>query len=267
MSSFCFFPSQIKAQVRVSPTTIAAEAKRGQAQAIISVTNITDKPSRVRLYAEAFTYDRNLGFKTLPANSPNNLTPYLQFSPREFSIKPGETRRVRVIGRLAPNLLEGEYRAVVFNETLKESKDEKGNRVNLITRVGIPIYVAKGKIASNLVADSASFDTNKNQVKLLVRNTGKASVGAEVNWTLRSKGNIVRTGKNDPTAVIAESDRNIVLNTSPPSTSSKSPTRNEASLAPGTYELTGELIWGKVDKKKQSFNLTVTIPSGTIRKK
>jgi P pilus assembly chaperone PapD len=264
ISSFFLFPTPIKAQVRVSPTNIVTEAKRGQTQAIVSITNITDEPSRVRLYAEAFTYDRNLGFKTLPPNSPNNLTPYLQFSPREFSIRPGETRRVRIIGRLAPSLLQGEYRAVVFNETLKESKDEKGNRVNLITRVGIPIYVAKGKITSNLVADSASFDSAKNNINLLVRNTGKASTGAEVNWTLRSGVNIVMTGKNQPTGVIAESDRNIVLT---PSTTSKSPIPDKTSLKPGTYQLTGDLFWDKVEKKKQSFNLTLTIPAEAVRKK
>lgn len=249
------FPSAGKAQMKVSPTIIDAKAQRGQAQSVISITNVTDKPSRVRLYAEPFTYDRDKGFKTLPANSPNNLTPFLQFSPRELVIQPGQTRRVRITTLLAPNLPEGEYRAVVFNETLTESKDAKGKSVNLITRVGVPVYIAKGKVTSNLAVDSASFDSKKNQIQLLVRNNGKASTQTEVKWVLRRQGNVVKTGKKDSSAIIAQSDRNISLNFTDK--------KNEPALTPGAYQLSGELIWGENKQNRLPFNLNVTIPASS----
>ncbi len=45
-----------------------------------------------------FTYSKN-GFKELES-SPNDLTPYLIFSPRELEIQPGKKRRIRVLTRL-----------------------------------------------------------------------------------------------------------------------------------------------------------------------
>lgn len=101
----------------VSPLVIEAKTERSEAKGIVTITNTSNAPSRVRIYAEPFTYHRDTGFQTLPS-SPNDLTPYLQFSPRELTIQPGESRRVRLIGNLAPNLPEGEYREVIFNEVL-----------------------------------------------------------------------------------------------------------------------------------------------------
>jgi P pilus assembly chaperone PapD len=52
-----------QAQMSVSPLVIEAQANRGQAQAIINVTNTSNQPFRGRVYAESFTYGDN-GFKS-----------------------------------------------------------------------------------------------------------------------------------------------------------------------------------------------------------
>jgi P pilus assembly chaperone PapD len=252
-SSLILFSGKASAQMSISPLVIEAQADRGQAQGMIAITNTSNTLFRVRVYAEPFTYSRDAGFQTLPANSPNNLTPYLQFSPRELTIKPGESRRVRLIGRLAPNLAEGEYRAVVFNETLNESKDSAGNNVTLATRIGVTFYVRKGNIAPKLAVDRGSFNARQKQIQLLVRNTGKATVRPSINWILRRGGSVVKTGKVDATAVVAESDRNLLFNYP-----------GKENLAPGQYQLSGELVWSENDKKsKLPFNMNVTIPAST----
>ncbi|MFQ4143373.1 P pilus assembly protein, chaperone PapD [Chlorogloeopsis sp. ULAP02] len=252
-SSLILFSGKASAQMSISPLVIEAKADRGQAQGMITITNTSSNPSRVRVYAEPFTYSRDSGFQTLPTTSPNNLTPYLQFSPRELTIKPGESRRIRLIGRLAPNLAEGEYRAVVFNETLNESKDSAGNNVTLATRIGVTFYVRKGNVAPKLAVDNASFNTRQKQIQLLVRNSGKATVRPSINWILRRGETVVKTGKVDATAVVAESDRNLVFNYP-----------GKENLAPSQYQLSGELLWSENDKKsKLPFNVNVTIPAST----
>lgn len=252
LGTLSLFPSVVRAQVSVSPMVIESQAKRGQAQAMITLRNTNSTPTRVRVYAEPFTYKRDLGFQVITSN-PNDLSPYLQYSPRELTIKPGQSRRVRLMARLAPSLPDGEYRAVVFNETLTESKDGAGNNVALVARIGITFYVRKGNVIPKLGVDGASFNTDVKKIQLLVRNSGQASALSGVNWTLKRGDQVVKTGKLEPSAVIADSDRHLLLNFP-----------NEEKLAAGTYELSGELVWGNDDKKsKLPFKMNVNIPTIT----
>jgi P pilus assembly chaperone PapD len=250
---FCFAGSAI-AQMSVSPLVIEAKAERGEAKGIVTITNTSNTPSRVRIYAEPFTYEKNTGFQTLES-SPTSLTPYLQFSPRELTIQPGESRRVRLISNLAPNLPEGEYRAVVFNETLHDTKDAAGNNVSLVARVGVTFYVRKGSnIVPNLAVDSASFNAEHKQIELLVRNSGKATVRPNLNWTLRRGNTVIKNGEIQANGVTAQSDRLFLL----------SYPNNESSLTPGIYELSGDLVWGEdKNQTKLPFKVNVNIPSPT----
>ncbi|MHC0063211.1 P pilus assembly protein, chaperone PapD [Nostoc sp. UIC 10890] len=246
------FPVAAKAQMSVSPLIIEAKAERGQAQGMITISNTSKTHSRIRIYAQPFTYSRDAGFQTL-SSSPSDLTPYLQFSPRELTVKPGEVRRVRLISRLAPNLPDGEYRAVVFNETLSESKDAAGNNVTLVARIGVTFYVRKGNLSPQLAIDSASFNAEQKQIQILVRNNGQATVLPSLNWTLRQGQTVVKTGQVDANAVVANSDRNFLLNY---------PSKDQPALKPGQYQLSGELFWGEDSKKsKLPFNLNITIPT------
>ncbi len=79
-----------------------------------------------------------------------------------------------------------------------------------------------------------------------------------MNWTLRRQGNVVKSGLQDETTVIAEGDRNILLHTF---------AKNEPNLTPGIYQLSGELLWGENGRNKQSFNINLTIPTEAARKK
>jgi hypothetical protein len=262
ISTVLLFGGAAQAQVKISPLLIEKETNRGQANEFITVYNPSDQPFRARVYAEPFTYQRDAGFKSL-SSSPTNLIPYLQFAPRELTVPPRSMRRVRISVRLAPNLLDGEYRAMIFTEPLKESSN--GNRgATIVTRVGSAFYIRKGNLQPNLTVDSANWNNARKRIQLLVNNSGKISARPKVNWTLRHEGKVVKSGLEDETTIVAESDRNIIL-TSP--TPSKTPTREEPSLTPGTYQLSGELVWGKDDKKKQSFNLNLTIPTQTSEKK
>lgn len=74
-----------KANISISPMVVETEAKRGQAQGRITVSNPSTEDFRARVYTSPFTYDKETGFKTL-SKSPTDLAPYLQFSPRELQV-------------------------------------------------------------------------------------------------------------------------------------------------------------------------------------
>lgn len=246
---------EVRAQVGISPLVIEKQVDRGQAQATINVTNNTNEPFRARIYVEPFTYNREKGFEILPS-SPRDLTPYLQFSPRELEVPPGVSRRVRLIVRFPPSLPEGEYRSVIFTENLKEvvSEDAQGNITAIATRIGVILFVRKGNIAPNLAVTNASWDSNRQQIQLVIQNSGQASAYPTTSWTLKQGGATIRTGNTSPSGVIAESERLILL----PINSSQ----NETPLPPGVYQLTGELIGGTESQPtKTPFSVNLTIPA------
>lgn len=244
------------AQVSLSPLKIEVQTNRGQAQGVINITNTSNETFRARVYAESFTYHRDKGFENLPS-SPTDLRPYLQFSPRELVVPPGTTRRVRLNARLAPNLPAGEYRTMIFTEPLKQnvSTDGKGNTTKIITRVGSAFFVRKGDVRPKLAVDSARWNSEAKKLQMLVRNTGKASAYTSVKWTLKQGGTVVKTGETPDAGIVPDGDRNLILNPSP---------KEQLALAPGTYQLSGELLWGESnDKSKQPFKLDLTVPAGT----
>ncbi len=251
LSTVVLWTGTAQAQVSLSPMIIEAQSSRGQAKGIINITNNSDETFRARVYAESFTYNKEKGFQTIPS-SPNDLKPYLQFSPRELVVPPKTTRKIRMSAILAPNMPNGEYRAVIFTEPLKQNTTTDSKKITnrVITRVGGVFFVRKGDVRASLAAESARWNTNNKQLQLLVRNTGKASTYSSIKWSLKQGGTVVKTGESPSIGIVSESDRYFTLNTF----------KDALALAPGTYQLSGEMMWGE-NKNKQSFKLDLTVPS------
>lgn len=241
-----------QSQIGLSPLIIEVEAQRGQAEGVINITNSTNEEFRARVYVEPFTYSREGGFETLTTDA-NDLTPYLQFSPRELVVPPNTTRRVRFVSRFPPGLPEQEFRAVIFTENLAEAIASDGAQVSLRTRVGATVYVRNGALVPELSASSARFYRDENQVQLLVQNLGQASVRTQVAWELRQGGQVVRSGQSSEASVLAETERFVnVLNFSD----------GDAPLPAGTYELVGEMQWLDASQNivSEPFQTSLTMP-------
>jgi P pilus assembly chaperone PapD len=241
-----------QAQVGLSPLIIEVEAQRGQAEGVINVTNNTNDEFRARVYVEPFTYTREGGFETLNSDA-NDLTPYLQFSPRELVVPPNTTRRVRFVSRFPPGLPEQEFRAVIFTENLSEAIATDGAQVSLRTRVGATVYVRNGALVPELSASSARYQRDANQVQLLVQNLGRASVRTQVAWQLRQGGQVVRSGQSGEASVLAETERFVnVLDFND----------GDAPLPAGTYDLVGELQWlnSRQEIVSEAFQVNLTMP-------
>jgi hypothetical protein len=256
LSNFLQTGNYALANIAISPMIIETQAARGQAKGIFTVSNLDEKAFRARVYTSAFTYDKEKGFQALTA-SPNDLAPYLQFSPRELQVEGSTQRSIRFITRFPPSLPDGEYRTMIFTENLQattvtESDNKKGVTVNtaIIPRIGVAVYVRKGNIFPNLVTSSTRFNSQTSKLQLLVTNKGKASAITSGEWKLKRGNQVVQTGNIGDTTVIAESDRYLSL----------IPTKsNQAQLVPGDYELSGELTWGE-KKNTVPFKTILTIP-------
>jgi len=243
-------PTQVKAQVGLNPMVIQSEISRGQAQSVITVTNPSAQPMRVRVYAEPFTYDRDTGFTTLTEDV-NDLTPYLQFSPREFVVPPNEKQRVRVVGLLPPSLLETEYRAVIFTEALPENTPSGESIAGIQTRIGSTVYFRQADTEPALSVMNSEWDAENKTIQLLVSNQGDTTARPNIRWTLRRGEESVATGASGSTTVIEGGDRLFQLSYI---------NGTAETLTPGTYELSGELVWRfGTEQSSQPFSTSLVV--------
>lgn len=246
------------AQLGVSPIVLEIQAHRGQSQGFISVYNTGEKPYRARVYAQPFTYDRDRGFQALPDTpldlSSSDLSPYLQFTPRELVVQPGQNRRVRLIGRFPPSLAEGEYRTALIVEGLDPVTiiDGAGNTLNIVQQIAVTVFVRNGELEAELVADRALWSPQTRQITILVQNLGGASARPGIEWRLLRDGMEIDRGEIAPEIVLMGSDRNLTI-TYP---------EGKKIPPPGTYQLQGDLIWHENNyrrKNKESFQIDLIV--------
>lgn len=241
------------AQMSISPMVIEQSTTQGQAQGVITLSNRGETTSRLRVYAEPFTYGRN-GIE-IGVESDQDLTPYLLFSPRELVIEPGQTRRIRLVSRLLPSMGDGEFRAIIFTEPLNPlPTDSEGViSVGIITRIGVTLYVRQGGVSPDLEVLSATARPEDSRIDLLVANMGSASARPALDWSLSQHGNTLASGNQGETTVIAGGDRYLRINYA---------ADQDTPLAPGTYTLSGTLTW-RLDGRRESlpFSVPVTLPA------
>ncbi len=256
--SSTLLPTAAKASLSVSPLVVELDSRQGQAQGTITVGNSGIEAFRARSYAVPFTYDRETGFKELKKDD-SDLSPYLQFSPSEVAIPGTDRRRVRFITRLAPSLPDGEYRAMIFTETLNQivppevvTTGETTVTTTILPRLGVAVYVRKGKLSPNLSIDNARFNAPTQQPQILVKNTGKATAIVMSEWTIKQADKEIAKGMVQDTTVIAEGDRFVTINI---------PNSDTTQLAPGDYQLQGNLLWGFNHNQKIPYKFQFTVPA------
>ena len=243
------FPKPSEAQVNVSPLIVTTETKQGTASGFVTLTNKGDEPVTMTLSSSPFTYDLN-GFKALES-SPNDLSPYLIFSPTEVLLAPKQTRRVRLLSRLLPSMKSGEYRAVIFAEPPRQKVPVRGVAINY--RIGVTVYVRHGEIRESLVPEKFDYDVTKKELYLVVKNTGNVTIRPTVTWELAPQNGDKLQGSLSAITIIAEGSRNIDI--------SLQKDKVKQPIPSGKYQLTGKLSWGDpFNPSEVPFNLPVTIP-------
>ncbi len=234
-----------RAQIGLSPLFLEEQAVRGKAQGVITLVNSANRPIRVRLYSEAFTYERE-GFTSLE-DDPVDLSPYLQFSPREVVIPAKMEQRIRLMSLFPPDLPEGEYRATVFAEELMDNAVE-ANATSISIRIGSTVYVHQGELAPVLLGLDAQLASEPVALELLVGNQGSATARAEVNWRIEQSGTAIAQGKTSPRTVIAGGDRTF-------------PLALPNALSSGSYTLRGTFSWmTHGEMSAEPFELPVVVP-------
>lgn len=186
------------ASVAVSPTRVEINANKLKSNYVttaIEVKGDSQVPMRFKVYPGYFTID-NKGEVVMvdkATNDPHDLSKKIRFVPSEFTVAQGKSQKLRINIANLNQLPDGESRAMLYIEDVnpKEMNIPTGNagiNAQLIvkTRVGVPVYIDKGKVTKdaeieylNVVKEKNAYYTNMKVVSKgnsKIRYSGKVQI-------------------------------------------------------------------------------------------
>ena len=176
------------ASVSVAPTRLEINANKirnNYATTAIEIRGDKSKATRYRVYSGYFKISDQSTVEIVDKNSDiYDLSDKIRYVPSEFTIPPGKTQKLRVNIANIKNLPDGESRAILYIEDIEAKEYNVPNNLGigaqliLKTRVGVPIYVDKGKFVKK--ADIEYFKVVKNKkgdyTEIKINSTGNSRV-------------------------------------------------------------------------------------------
>ena len=176
------------ASVAVSPTKVEINANKIRNNYVTTAVEIrgeTERPVRFRASAGYFTIsDQGEMILKESGNDPHDISKKVRFVPSEFTVPPGKTQKLRVNVANIASLPDGESRAVLFLEDIQpkeidfSSPTGIGAQLVLKTRVGIPIYLDKGKFTKKAEIEYLNIIEEKDGLytEMKILSTGNSKV-------------------------------------------------------------------------------------------
>lgn len=175
--------------IKVTPTILelnANDAKGDYLTASIDVQGGSDEIIRFKIYPEYFKISQQ-GTMEIIENSTeaDYLIKNVRFVPNEFTLQNGKSQKVRLTVSNLKSMPDGESRMVLFLEDvdakevfLPSGQKDVTTKLLVKTRVGIPVYVDKGRFIKS--AHIENFDVVKQkdelQTALKLVSTGNSKV-------------------------------------------------------------------------------------------
>lgn len=116
---------------------------------------------------------------------------FLRYSPRQVTLKPGESQTIKLVLRKPNNLPAGEYRSHLrFRAIPKTLTPEAGINVYAIMSYAIPVIVKQGPKQAQVSLEQVSMATlnGKPQLKLTLNRAGTSSVIGNVQVFYKASG-------------------------------------------------------------------------------
>ena len=148
------------AGLNVSPVQVRLTPE--ESKALVTLRNDGAGETRFEVTAKAWDEDAAKGMVLAP-------TQEVVFFPTLFTLKPGETRNVRVGVTVPFGPVEKTYRLFI-EELPPPEKPSSSSSVRVLTRVGIPVFVAPVKSLDDVKLSAISVSGGKASIE--VRNRG-----------------------------------------------------------------------------------------------
>lgn len=194
--------TQAYASIAVAPNKIeinANKVKNNYVTTAVEVRGDAKVPIRFKAYAGYFTINEKSEMVQIEKSDDKyNIAKKLRFVPSEFVVQPGKTQKLRVNIAGLNSLPDGESRAVLYLEDVnpKEFALDTGTagigaQLIVKTRIGIPVYVHKGKFTKHAEIEylKAVKDKGGLYTEIKINSTGDSKIA------YRGKAQIVKDKK------------------------------------------------------------------------
>lgn len=144
------------AAIKVTPTLLELNANDARGNYLTTSFDIQggkNETIRFKVYPEYFKITQNGTMENFETSEEtDSLIKHVRFVPNEFTLQNGRTQKVRLTVANLKQLQDGESRMVLFLEDvaakeiyLPSGKKDVTTKLIVKTRVGIPVYVDKGR--------------------------------------------------------------------------------------------------------------------------
>lgn len=185
---FIVLPSH--AAIKVSPTIIELDANKARGNYLTTSFDIQgsqDETIRFKVYPGYFNISKTGGMEIVDDDNTaakDSLINNIRFVPNEFTLTNGQKQRVRVTFNDISKLQDGESRVVLFLEDVVAKEVslpmEQGSSSKLVvkSRIGIPIYIDKGKYIKLGQFDDLKVENSENNLvyKMCLSSQGNSKV-------------------------------------------------------------------------------------------
>ena len=173
-----FMASEVFASLTVMPTRVELNANKSRTNylsAAVEIKGDQKEIMRFKAYPAYFRINEKGELVMLDGQTaPNDLTKKIRFVPSEFNVYPGKSQKLRINILGINTLPDGENRCVLYIEDVNPKElnletGRKGINAQLIvkTRIGVPIYVDKGKVKK--ICEIENFNVSKEKGKYFVK--------------------------------------------------------------------------------------------------
>ncbi|MDQ7074792.1 MAG: hypothetical protein Q9O24_06470 [Gammaproteobacteria bacterium] len=172
-----------------------------QKNSVLNLTNNGNKTTKYRIQLVDFIHDKKGNLQAIPTTKlpPNyhSAKKIVRYSPRQITIRPGESQAIRLLVRRSRNLAEGEYRSFIYFQALPD-KQKTANNIQTLTQsdtdsvhitpivlqsLALPIVVQQGKLSANAQIKTLTLireDPKNPSIKLHLSRSGNRSLYGEV---------------------------------------------------------------------------------------
>lgn len=205
-------PVLAQAPIFISPQRV--ELFDNRRSEVLTVTNRTENTASYELGLEDYSMSE-MGVTVKVESLDYSARRIIRFSPRRFTLEPGQTQTIRVLGRRSGQLTDGTYRThLVFRETANNEDlggSDSGGGGNMSFGIGfrfniaIPVVVSVGESQGAVFLEEAEVVPEGVAVKFKREGNSDAAARVRVRWE-RPNGEVEDIGTETLIRIYRERD-------------------------------------------------------------
>lgn len=177
----------------ISPKRVVFDNGQRIAEVLLANRGNNEERYRILLVNRAMNEQGQLTETKTPANGEFFADDYIRFSPRQVTLGPKETQKIRIMSRLSADSKEGEYRSHLMIQEIPAAKpaesasnvqnDTIGINVQAIFGVSIPMILRKGDLSAQASLSNPKIRTvdGKTFLDVTVNREGNKSILGTLN--------------------------------------------------------------------------------------